>query len=61
MAAATIIAGATSEATAVATPQATPGRAPISICALPIGAGVLAVGLVATLTARRAVSSRPKR
>ena len=61
VAAATVTAGATSVATPPATPPAAPGRGPISVCALPIGAGVLAVGLAASLTARRAVSNRPKR
>ena len=41
-----------------ATPPAASGRGQISICAIPIGASLLAVGLVASRAARRA---RPKR
>ena len=61
VAAATVTAGATSVATPPATPPAASGRGPISVCAIPIGASVLAVGLVASRAARRAVSSHPKR
>ncbi|MCU0500659.1 MAG: hypothetical protein MUC51_02630, partial [Anaerolineae bacterium] len=48
VAASTVTASATTVATVVATPQAAPGRAPISICAIPIGASLFAVGIVAS-------------